>query len=869
MSREIEAHLALLQDEFERQGLPPQEAQRAARRAYGGVEQTKELHREARSFTGIEQLFKDIRYGWRNLRRTPGFTITAVAVLALGIGATTAVFSIVNAILLKPFPIPDPDHLVMLVNTQGEGFNPTSSPPMFAHWQAQSSVLQDITAFTDDEVMNYTGGDVLEQWRSSRVSTSFFHCLGISIVRGRTFTQEEDRPHGPDVAVITQALWARRFASDPATVGKTVSLNGKPYTVVGIVADDAAWIEFGPDTEVYLPFQLDPNSTEQGQFFLAMGRLKPGVTLTQAKEQVQASTGEFRKQFPLSLGEKSGFGLMTIREFFIGDIGQLMAVLLSAVGLVLLIACANVANLLLVRGAGRRREIGIRAAIGATRGRIARQFLIESVLLSLVSGAVGLLLGYGGIRALLIGNAEGLERLGENGAAVFLDWRLLGFALAVSLLAALLFGVFPALNGSRVDLNSVLKDGGRWGTGLRQGKARAALVVSEVGLAVILLVGSALLIRSFTALYKVDRGFETKNVLTMRTLLAGPKYATSAGVENALRNGLEHIRALPGVEAASTTCCVPLQGQNGLPFEIVGRPSADGALPWAGWTTASPGLFDVFKIPVKRGRAFNERDGANAPPVAMINETMANLYFKDHDPLNERIVIGKAAMKEFRDEPARQIVGVVADVRDTGLNNAPRPVMYVPWAQLPDYVDPFWNGPMAWVVRTGIPPQKLAPAIQEQVRQATGVPVSDLLLMDDVVSRSTARQRLSMMMMTIFGCAALLLAAIGIYGLMAYTVEQRTQEIGIRLALGAEAGQLRNMVVRQGMGLALAGVVVGLGAAWGVSRLMESLLFGVKPRDPIVFVVVPVALTAVALLAVWLPARRALRVDPAIALRHE
>ena len=368
------------------------------------------------------------------------------------------------------------------------------------------------------------------------------------------------------------------------------------------------------------------------------------------------------------------------------------------------------------------------------------------------------------------------------------------FALAASLLAALLFGLFPALHSSRIHLDSVLRDGGRWGTGLRQNKARAIFVVSEVCLAMILLVGSALLIRSFAALYKVDRGFETKNVLTMRTLLAGPKYATSAGVENAIRNGLERIRALPGVEAASTTCCVPLQGQNGLPFGILGTGDSSQS---AGWTTISPGFFDVFKIPVTRGRAFTDRDSANAPPVVMINEAMAKLYFKG-DPLKERIVIGRKIMKEFQNEPARQVIGVVADVRDTGLANTPRPVMYVPWAQLPDVTDAFWNEPMAWVVRTRTPPRKLIPAIQEQLRQATGVPVSDLLLMDDVVSLSTTRQRFSMLLMSIFGCAALLLAAIGIYGLMAYTVEQRTQEIGIRLALGAEATQLRNMVVASG-----------------------------------------------------------------------
>ena len=443
-----------------------------------------------------------------------------------------------------------------------------------------------------------------------------------------------------------------------------------------------------------------------------------------------------------------------------------------------------------------------------------------------------MLLGYGGIRALLVGNADGLERLGENGAAVVLDWRLMAFTVAVSFLSALLFGVLPALSSSRVDLDSVLKDGGRWGTGLRQGKARAALVVSEVGLAVILLVGSALLIRSFSALYKVDRGFETKNVLTMKTLIAGPKYATSTQLAVTVKAGLERIRALPGVLAASATPNLPLRGQSTLPFDIIAQPAADGTKLIAGWTRVSPGFFDVFSIPIKRGRTFNENDTAKSAPVVIINESMAKQYWTDRDPLGDQIGIGRGIMKELNLEPNRQIIGIVGDIRDIGLQNSPRPTMYVPQAQLPDAwtaqfeVDDFMN----WIVRTHDDPRKLAPAIQDQLRQATGLPVSDLLLMDEVVSLSTARQRFSVLLMTIFGCVALLLlAAIGIYGLMAYTVEQRTQEIGIRLALGAEAKQLRNMVVRQGMTLAIGGVVIGLGAAWGVSRLMESLLFGVKP----------------------------------------
>jgi putative ABC transport system permease protein len=878
MSREITAHLALLQEDFERNGMSTREAMLAARRTYGGVEQSKELHREARSFVWIEQLIKDVRYSARNLRRSPGFTITAVAAIALGIGATTAIFSIVNSVLLKPLHVPDPDRLVVLSMASGSesGDGDSASPAKFMHWRAQTSVIQDVSAFLYGFI-NYTGGEVMEQWRFTRMSADTFRCFGIQILQGRSFTPEEDLPNGPAVAVISQGLWKRRFASDPQILGKAISLNGEPHTVIGIAGDTSAMREYGPAFEVYVPFQIDPNTNDQGDLFDVVARLKPGVTLIQAQARLQASAADYRVKFPNELGPKDGFTAKPYRENLVADVRPLLLILLGAVGLVLLIACANVASLLLVRAAGRKREIAIRAAIGAGRGRVIRQLLVESVLLSFAGGALGMVLGYGGIRALLAVNTAGLPMVGKGGAEVNVDWRVVGFTLAVSLVTGIIFGLFPALQSSHADLNSVLKDSsGRWGTGLQHNQARAVLVIAEVSLAVVLLVGAALLIRSFKALYAADLGFETKNVVTMGVLLAGPKYSRSADVADTVRSGLERLRALPGVVAAGTTCCLPLaQGNYSLNFDIAGRPPATlSSSQDVGWATVSPGYFEVFKIPVKRGRTFTDQDDSKSPAVVVINERMAQQYWKDTDPLGERIVIGQeTGINQFKDEPVRQIIGIVGDVRDEALDSKPHAVMYVPQAQLPDAVNQLFFPllPMEWLVRTRGQPQALLASIQEQLRQATGLPVpeNDIGSMDQVVWAQTGRQRFNMLLMTVFGCAALLLAAIGIYGLMAYTVEQRTQEIGIRLALGAEATQLRNMVIRQGMNVALAGVVIGLGAAWVVSRLMESLLFGVKPRDPIVFVTVPLALGAVALLAVWLPAKRALRVDPAVALRHE
>jgi putative ABC transport system permease protein len=549
-------------------------------------------------------------------------------------------------------------------------------------------------------------------------------------------------------------------------------------------------------------------------------------------------------------------------------------VLVGAVTFVLLIACANVANLLMVRATGRQREIAMRAALGGSRSRIARQLLAESVVLSLAGGVLGLALGVLGIRALLSVNTAGLPRVGVDGALVGADWRVMAFTLVVSLATGVLFGLFPAFQSARTDLTTTLKESsGRSGTGFRQNKARAALVVTEVALALILLVGSSLLIRTAIALGGVDPGFDARNVLTMRMSFTGPRFEKSESVEQVIRDGVERLRNVPGVVAASATCCVPLEGGYGLPFTIVGRPApAQGPYHGGGqWMTASPGYFDVFKIPVKRGRAFTDRDNSVGPRVVVINEAMAKQYWPARDPVGEQLVIGRGVMKEFASETERQIIGVVGDTRDGGLNRDPGPAMYIPQAQVPDPVNALnvSIGPMAWVVRTGGEPYQLSNAIQEQIRQASGLPVTNVRTMDEVVSRSTSRQRFNMWLMSVFGVCALVLAAIGIYGLMAYSVEQRTQEIGIRLALGASEQQVRNMVVGQGMRLALVGVVLGIASAFGLARLVQTMLYGVTTRDPMVFAGVPIVLTAVAFLAVYLPARRASRVDPVTALRYE
>ncbi len=820
----------------------------------------------------MEGFFQDLRHSLRMFRQSRAFTIAAIAALSLGIAANTAIFSVVNAVLLKPIPFPDPDRLVMFVNTSPQGSGSAASPAKFQHWRQQTSVVQDVAAFRNG-VVNYTGGEFPEQLRSAQVSADYFRLFGAPVLRGRTFSSAEDSPRGERVAVLSYGFWTRRFGSDPGVIGRTISLSGDPYVVIGIIGASFDVAEFGPAPEVWVPFQLDPETTDQGHYFQAAGRLKPGVTLQQAQARLQVAAAEFRQKFPNALGPNNGFSVQRFQETFVANVRPILLVMIGAVSFVLLIACANVANLLLVRATSRRRELPIRAAIGAGRGRIMRQLLTESVVLSLAGGVLGLAMGVAGIRALLSVNTAGLPRIGQDGSLVGVDWRVLTFTLLVSVGTGVLFGLIPAFHGSRYDLSATLKEsGGRTGTGLRHNKARSLLVVTEVALALILLVGSAQLIRTSVALRKVDAGFDPNNVLTMRMSLTGPRFLKSEGVDLLAREGIERLRAIPGVENASATCCVPLEGGYGLPFTIVGRPLDQGPFHGGGgWVTVSPGYFEVFRIPVRRGRVFTDRDDGAAPPVVVINESMARQYWKDKDPLSDRIVIGRGIMREFAAEQPRQIIGVVGDSRDGGLNNDPGPRMFIPQAQLPDLANALNVAltPMAWVVKTRVEPLSLSNQIQEQLRQVSGLPVSNIRSMNEVVSLSLSRQRFNMLLMTIFGASALLLAAIGIYGLMAYTVQQRTQEIGIRVALGAASGDVRKMIVFQGMRLALAGVVVGIGSALGLTRFVASFLFGVQARDPMVFVGIPLLLSAVALIAVWLPAIRASRVDPIVALRYE
>ncbi|MGB8475787.1 MAG: ABC transporter permease [Candidatus Acidiferrum sp.] len=821
--------------------------------------------------TFLENLWQDVRYGVRMLVASPGFAITAILALALGIGANTAIFTVVNKVLLEPLSYPEADRLVQLELSDPHGNANVTSIPKFNVWKEQTQVFEAVAAYDQGGPgVNLTGGDRPEQLRGIRASADYFRVFGVPMQIGRPYTAEEDRPGGPKLAVLANGLWQSHFGADPKIVGKTIDLGGDPYVVTGVLG--AAFHPESP-TDVILPLKADPNSTDQSHYLLATARLKPGVTVAMAKAAMNVAAEEFKRKFPGAMGPEEGFTAVPLREAEVGNARVSLLVLLGAVSFVLLIACANVANLLLVRATIRRREIAIRAAMGAGRGRMISQLLTESVLLSLAGGAVGLVLGYFGVRALLAMNPGDIPRIGAHGADVTMDWRVLGFTLLISMLTGVLFGLIPALSASRSDLSIILRESGtRSGSGIRQNKARSLLVITEMALALILLAGAALLIRTFAALRNVDPGFNTHNVLTMNMSVTGPRFEKTAGVAQLVEEARRRVEALPGVEAMATTCCLPLEGGLGLPFTIEGRPRTKGPYDGgAGYDLVSPEYFAVFKIPLLRGRMFTIHDDGGAPGVVLISESMAKKYWSKENPVGTQITIGKGVGPEFA-EPPREIIGIVGDARNGGLERDPGPIMYIPVAQVPDGVTAL-NAritPIQFVIRTKVAPFSLSAEIQKQLREASGgLPVGSIRTMDQVEAESTARSDFNTTLLTIFATVALLLAAIGIYGLMAYSVQQRTQEIGVRMALGASPGKMRRMVVLQGMRLVLVGLVIGVAAAVALSRYMASLVFGVKTSDPTVFLAVVLVLSAVAWAAAYLPALRASRVDPIVALRYE
>jgi putative ABC transport system permease protein len=846
MDEEIRFHIEMETEKNLREGMSPAEARRRALLAFGGVEGHKEEMREGRRVPLLEELWWDGRYALRSLQKNPGFSAVTIITLALGIGASTAMFTLVNSILLRPLEYPEPERLVVLWerNPGGEERN-VVSPRSFFAWREQAESFEQLAA-TWDRLLNLTGGGEAEQLRGKATTGSFFSVLGAGAQLGRTYRHGEEEAA---VAVLSHRLWQRRFGGDPAVVGRTITLDGRDRTVVGVMPAD--FHSLGTKADLWVPIRLPP---EGGRFLQVIGRLRPGTTLEQARTEMRAIGRRLAERYP-AVNTGWGVTLVPLHEQVTGDVRPALLVLLGAVGLLLLIACANVANLLLGRAAVRRKEMAVRLSLGATRARLIRQTLTESLVLAGGAGLFGLGLAVWGTQTLvrLLPPDLALPRLDE----VRVDGRVLGFALGISLLTGVLFGITPALFGSAVRLAGTLREAAR-GTTSGRSRIRKALVVVEVALAVVLLVGAGLLGRSLQRLLEVDTGVRTEQVLTMRMWLAGPQYGEAA-LRSFMARLLPRLKALPGARSVGAEQHLPLTGDKlGHRFYRADRPPPREGEVWSTDIRAVAGdYFGTLGIPLLRGRAFDARDHENAPPVVIINEELARRHFPGEDP------IGKRISYPWSDTISVEIIGVVGSIRERGPREEPSPAIYRPYAQMP-------TARVALVIRSAGDPLALASAAAAAVREIDpSQPVAEVRTMEQVVSATVARPRLNLYLLGGFAGMALLLAALGLYGVVSYSVTQRSHEIGVRIALGARPADVLRLMVREGMGLTVLGLLIGLGAALAATHVMASLLFGIRATDPPTLAGVSAFVAAVALLASYLPARRATRLDPMAALRAE
>jgi putative ABC transport system permease protein len=805
-------------------------------------------------------LIQDVRYGARMLRKNLSFTFIAVITLALGIGANTAIFSLVSAVLVKPLNYHDPERLVMVWESdQTIGFGQdTPAAGNYADWKTQNQVFQDMAAI-EWRNLNLTGDGEPERLLAFGVSANFFPLLGASPAMGRNFLPEEDKPGANKVVVISHGLWQSRFGGEPGILNREILLNGEKYAVIGVMPPN---FEFAlTDVKLWTPIVLTAEQLANRDLhnLNVVARLKPGVTPAQANADIQAITHRIAAAYP-EQAEGLSAVVVPLHEQLAGVVRRPLLMLLVAVGFVLLIACANIAGVLLARAAARQREIAVRAALGASRWRIIRQLLTESLLLGLLGGGLGVLMAMWTLAFLQQLIPTGMREM----ATLTLDLPVLGFTLGISLLAGVIFGLAPAIQASKTDLNDALKSGsGRTGVGVGQRWLRSGFVVAEMALALVLLVGAGLLIQTLAKLRGQYAGLRPENVLTLRTQLSGGNYREHEQRVAFFDAVLTRVKTLPGVAAAGYTTAAPLTGMTSNGLSLEGREPEPNTAWNAVHRQISPGYFQAMGLAVRQGRAFNERDDARATPVAAVNETMARQFWPGEDALGKRFKVGPAEGTN----PWLTVVGVVADVRQMGVDAPVKAEMFVPYWQAAPYT---LFVPRDLVLRTTVEPSSLAPALRQAIREVDpNQPIANLRTMDEVLGRVTAQRRLWMILLTAFAALGLLLAALGIYGVLSYFVVQHTPEIGVRMALGAQPGDVLKLVIGKGMKLALAGVVAGLLGAFLLTRAMASMLFGVSAIDPLTFAGVAALLASVAFLACYIPARRATKVDPMVALRYE
>jgi len=860
---ELETHLDMLTDENIRRGMPPEEARRAARIKLGGVTQLKETNHELRGLPLIETFLQDARYAFRMLRKSPGFTAVAVLTLALGIGANTAIFSVVYAVLLKPLPYANPNQLVSAfqANTQ-EGIPETgTSYPNFEEWRAQNHVFSEL-ATIDFHQLTLTGRGEPSEVDTCVVTPEHFALLDVKPLHGRIFFPEDGKRGAPPVVIVSENLWRGTLGADPKILGSSMILDKRPFTVIGIMPASFRSPFINSKPEVWIPLVQDPlfgswMARRGGHWLAVFGRLKPGVSIAQAQAEMDAISERLASEFP---AENKGWTvrLVPMQKEIVGDVRTALLVLLGAVGLVLLIACANIANLLLTRATSRSKEIAVRTALGAGRIRIIRQLLSETAVLGLLGGVIGIALAYWGARALSALLPDNLPRVN----AIRVDNFVLIFALVLSAIASVAFGLVPALFASKSDIQSSLREGsGRSGESGNRRRARSCLAAAEIALAMVLLVAAGLLLRSFSKLTSVSPGFEPQHIVKAEVSLPQFQYSKPQQWTAFSDQLLAHLQAQPGLQDSAIAIPVPItDGYINLGFEIVGVPPAsqsDSRL--ANYVSVSPEYFRVMQIPLLSGRLFDQQDITSAPAVTLISKALAQRYFPNQVPIGKHLNFGFPPNGDV----SREIIGIVGDVRDTSLGDAPGPMMYVPFAQAP-----FWGANL--VVKSTLSTSAVAAAIRQEVQKIDkDLPVTDVGKLPDLLDASVSQQRFRTFLLGLFAVMALILAATGIFGVVSYSVTCRTNEIGIRVALGASRSTILRMILRETLLLTSAGLLIGIPCALIASHLIGHMLFGVSANDPITLASVAFTLAAVAILAGFIPARRAMQVDPMVALRHE
>ena len=865
-SEEVKAHLELETERLKAQGLSEAEARAAAFRAFGNVTQAQERFYESGRWIWFDHLVQDVRFGLRQLRRSPGFTAVAVLTLALGIGANTVIFSAVYAVLLKPLPFKDSDRLVFIEKKnppRGWVRNPISPAEILA-WRNESGVFEDMAAFTQTSCV-LTGMGEAEEDPCETVSSNLFPLLGVAPLRGRTFSADEDKAEGPRAAILSFGLWRRRFGADENVIGRAIELNGASYTVVGVMPANFSHLyatPYGTVPEIWVSgIALSPAHSWNDYF--GIGRLKPGISLHQAEAQMDPVSVHIGEVHPDLRGWRAQ--LMSLRMMLSGDTRSALVVLMGAVIFVLLIACANVANLLLARGAGRAGEFAVRSALGASHARIVRQLLTESLVISLAGGVLGVWLASWGCKGLVALAPPSMLKSAPGLAGGAADLRVLAFTLITMLATTFLFGLAPALQSARPHLTETLKEAGRSSLqSPRSRRFRSALVVSEIALAMVLLVGAGLMVRTLAQLSRVNLGINPAPVLTLRVPLSGERYKQPQAQAEFWRRVVTSVEALPGVESASVARGLPIGDWAGQFFTTYDQPNPPaGQVPDANYVVAGPGYFGALQIPLVRGRSFNEHDTQSATRVVIVNEQLARMYWPGKDPLGKQLRMGTATGRA----PWLSVVGVVGNVLSQGPEWGFHAEVYVPYQQFPWVLSP-----EHLLVRTAgaVKPASMIHAVVQEVHRVDkDLPVTDIRTMEQVAREPMAQQRMMMALLGAFAGLALVLSALGIYSVLSYTVAQRTREIGVRVALGAQRGNVLRLVVGGGVRLAVLGIAMGMAAALALTRLMTDLLYGVRATDPLTFSAVSIVLGTASLLACYIPARRATMVDPMVALRYE